>query len=280
MFDAKTRPAIQKDLKGFGDVLAGRGSSLNDTFAVLPALFKHLTPVARYLSDPRSELSRFLVSLSSFFGTLSPVAQAQARLFGDQARTFEGISRSPQDLEATIRESPPTLSVATDSLIHQQPFLVDLKRFSDYMKPASAALRGALPQLNPALEAGIKVLPRTPAMNRQLQGVFSALKSLALDPGTNIALNGLHSTVSTLNPVLRYLGPFVTVCNGWTSFWAELADLVSEQTSLGMSQRALINFANHQTNNVGAQRATAPANGYQNTPTAQAATAQTGAAHA
>jgi hypothetical protein len=76
-------------------------------------------------------------------------------------------------------------------------------------------------------------------------------------------LNALTSTVGTLNPQLRYLGPFVTVCNGWNYFWAEIADLVSEQTNYGMAQRALINFANHQTNNVGQQGATAPANGYQ-----------------
>ena len=45
--------------------------------------------------------------------------------------------------------------------------------------------------------------------------------------------------------------------------WAELSDVVSEQTNFGMSQRALLNSGNHQTNNVAAQGATAPANGYQ-----------------
>jgi hypothetical protein len=100
-------------------------------------------------------------------------------------------------------------------------------------------------------------------MNQKLQGVLSSLKSLALDPGTNIALNGLTQTVGTLNPMIRYLGPYVTVCNYWNTFWTELADLVSEQTSFGMAQRALIMFGNHQTNSVGTQGATAHANGYQ-----------------
>jgi hypothetical protein len=76
-------------------------------------------------------------------------------------------------------------------------------------------------------------------------------------------LNALSSTVSTLNPTLRYLGPYVTVCNQWNYFWTELADLVSEQTQFGMAQRALANFANQQTNNYGHQGATQPANGYQ-----------------
>ncbi|HUZ27912.1 MAG TPA: MlaD family protein, partial [Solirubrobacteraceae bacterium] len=48
IFDARTRPAVQQDLVGFGDTFTARGSSLNDTIASLPDLFAHLTPVARY----------------------------------------------------------------------------------------------------------------------------------------------------------------------------------------------------------------------------------------
>ena len=262
MFDAKTRPAVQANLVGFGDALASRGSSLNDTFAVLPNLLKQLQPVATYLSDPSTELTRFLRSLNGFFGTLDPVAETNAELLGEQASTFQAISQSPRDLEETIRQTPPTLSVSTDSLIHQQPFLVDLKRFADYMKPATASLKEALPSLNPALEAGIKVLPRTPSMNVRLDKVLHSLRALAIDPGTNLALNALTSTVGILNPMIKYLGPYVTVCNGWNYFWSELADVVSEQTTLGNAQRALLNFGNHQTNNVGTIGATAPADGY------------------
>ena len=263
LFDAKTRPAIQRNLAGFGNALTARGSALNDTIASLPALFQHLQPVAAYLSNPRTQLTRFLVALNGFFGTISPVSQTNEQLFANQATTFEAISRSASDLENTIRESPPTLDVSTSSLRAQQPFLTDLTTFSNYLAPATVELRQALPNIDPALAAGIKVLPRTPSLNHKLQSVLQALKNLALDPGTNVALNGLTATVGTLNPTIRYLGPYVTVCNDWNWFWVELADLVSEQTNFGMAQRALLNFPNHQTNNVGDQGAAQPANGYQ-----------------
>jgi virulence factor Mce-like protein len=280
LFDTRTRTAVKRDLVGFGDVLAARGSSLNDTFAALPALLLHLGRVAGYLSAPSTELTRFFSALNGFFSTVSPVAAVQVRLFGDQATTFEAISRSASDLENTIKESPPTLSVSTDSLRAQQPFLVDLTRFSNYMRPATASLRAALPYLNPALVAGIKVLPRTPSMNTKLEAVLAALRSLARDPGTNIALNGLTQTVGILGPMVRYLGPFVSVCNSWNTMWSNLADGVSEQTNFGNAQRALIMFGNHQTNNVGSQGATAPANGYLNTPADQVAKKATGGADA
>ena len=253
LFDAKTRPAVQRDLAGYGDALTARGSALNDTIASLPSLFQHLQPVAQYLSDPNTQLTRFLVALNGFMGTVSPVAHVNAELFKDQATTFEAISRNASDLEDTIRESPSTLDVSTASLKAQQPFFVDLTTFSNYLAPATSQLEQALPNINPALAAGIKVLPRTPSMNQKLEGVLSSLKSLALDPGTNLALNGLTATVGTLNPMIRYLGPYVTVCNDFNYFWEEIADLVSEQTSFGMAQRALIMFGNHQANSVGNQ---------------------------
>jgi phospholipid/cholesterol/gamma-HCH transport system substrate-binding protein len=274
MFDAKTRPAIEQNLAGYGDALTARGSALNDTIASLPSLFQHLQPVAQYLSATQTELTRFFQALNGFFGTVSPVAQTNERLFADQATTFQAISHSASDLENTIRESPPTLDVSTTSLRAQQPFLTDLTTFSNYFAPATAQLRQALPNIDPALAAGVKVLPRTPAMNQELESVLQALNSLALDPGTNVALNGLKATTGTLNPMLRYLGPYVTACNQWNYFWVELADLVSEQTNFGMAQRALLNFTNHQTNNVGDQGATQPANGYDMTNPADVVASQ------
>ena len=48
---------------------------------------------------------------------------------------------------------------------------------------------------------------------------MAALETLALAPGTDIAINGLTDTAQTLNPMLRYLGPYETVCDGWNYFW-------------------------------------------------------------
>jgi ABC-type transporter Mla subunit MlaD len=263
MFDARTRPAVEQNLVGFGDTLAARGSALNDTIASLPALFQRLEPVARYVSDPHTGLSRLLVALDGFFQTVSPVANTNARLFGDQATTLEAISQRASDLEQTIRLSPPTLDVSTASLKAQQPFLVDLTRLSEDLSPATAELKSALPSIDPALEVGSRALPRTPALNQQTEAVLATLKALAIDPGTNMALNGLTQTVTTLDPLVRYLGPYVTVCNAWNYFWVELAEHFSELTRFGMTERVLLNFANQQTNSVGKQGAYLPANGYQ-----------------
>ena len=261
-FDDKTRQAIQTDLAGYGDTFTGRGSSLNDTISSLPELFRHLTPVARYLSDPSTGLTRFFTSLNAFMGAVAPVAQVNARLFGDMATTFEAISRDPNALEQTIAKSPSTLDVSTDSLKVQRPFLVDFTTLGINLTPATQALKTALPVINPAVEAGTVTLKRSTILNAKLQQFMGALKNLAVAPGTNIALNGLVSTVTTLNPVVRYLGPFQTVCDNWDYWWTYLSEHLSELNSFGTAQRALLNSTNPaQPNNFGSQPAVEPMNG-------------------
>ncbi len=261
-FNARTRSAIQQNLLGFGDALAGRGSSLNDTFASLPALLRYLRPVAGYLADPSTQLTRLLVNLEGFMRTVAPVAQTAARLFTYMATTFEAISRDPGALEQTIARLPSTLDVTTSSLKVQRPFLADLNTLGTHLAPATAELAAALPEINPAIEVGTTTLARTPTLNAKLQQVMSALESLALAPGTNLAVNALTSTVQTLNPIVRYIGPYQTVCNDWNYFWTYLSEHLSQQTAFGFAQRVLLNLSNTaQTNNVGQQGATAPVNG-------------------
>jgi hypothetical protein len=221
-----------------------------------------LRPVAQYLSAPSTELTRFFGSFEGFMGTVAPVAQTNARLFTDLATTFAAISKSPSDLEQTIADSPSTEQVSTQSLAVQRPFLVDLNTFGTQMAPATLELRQALPDINPAIEAGTTTLARTPSLNANLQQVMGALKNLALAPGTNIAINALTSTADTLNPMVKYLGPYQTVCDSWNYMWTYLGEHISEETSFGFAQRVLLNQANSsQPNNVGQAGATAPVNG-------------------
>ena len=260
-FNPRTRQAIRGNLVGIGDALAARGSALNDTIASLPVLLGHLEPVARYLSSPSTQLTRFLRSLNTFMGTVAPVAPVASRLFTDMATTFEAISRDPTALEASIAESPSTLAVGTDSLTVLQPFLADVTTLGQQLTPATAELEATLPLLNPAIEAGTQTLARTPVLNANLQHLFRALEQLALAPGTNAALTGLTSTVGTLNPMVRYLGPFQTVCDDWNYWWTYVAEHLSARTKFGFAQRAMINLAPPSGGSVGQQGAVTPVNG-------------------
>ena len=261
-FTPNTRTAIQSNLAGFGNTFAGRGEALSETLQSLPTLLGHLTPVAANLASPETALTRFLDSTNAFTSTVAPLSQVNSQLFTDAADTLGAISSNPKDLEQTIAESPSTLAVSTRSLAVQRPFFSDLATLGTELNPATAELKAALPDINPALESGAYTLARTPVLDRNLQQTLQALRNLALDPGTNIALNGLVDTVDTLNPMMRYIGPYITVCNYWNYFWTELSDDVSEKTSFGTAQRVLVKIPDIlQPNNPEFIGATAPMNG-------------------
>ena len=94
-FNEPTRKAVDQNLVGFGNTLAGRGSALNDTFASLPRLLLYLRPVAAYLSAPSTELTRLFNSLERFMGAVSPVAADEREavygygddVWGDQSQS-------------------------------------------------------------------------------------------------------------------------------------------------------------------------------------------------
>jgi hypothetical protein len=260
-FDAKTRKNSRRNLVGFGEAFAGRGADLNLTIQALPPLFKHLTPVARNLQSRKTDLHGFFRGTSRAAAAVAPVSKTQVRLLGDLGTTLQAISRDPNALQATISKSPPTLDVSTRSLRIQRPFLADTAAFSLDLNRAALELHRALPDINPALEEGAPVLRRSVTLNAELQKTMVALEDLTTDPRTGIALRGLTDTVFTLNPMLRYLGPYVTVCNFWNYFWTYVAEHLSEEDGYGYAQRALFNSNGSQDNGIGASPAVVPANG-------------------
>jgi len=88
------------------------------------------------------------------------------------------------DYEATIAESPSTLTVSTDSLRVQQPFLVDLATLGNNLSPATASPKAALPFLNPARLRGlISVAKQNIAADNGFELLSFAQQASALTSG-------------------------------------------------------------------------------------------------
>jgi virulence factor Mce-like protein len=261
IFDEDTRRASQENLRGFGDTFAGRGISVGRTIEELPAFLQHLEPVMRNLSDPATDLDTFIAELADAARIVAPVSQQQADLFTSMADTFEALGRHEEALKATISQSPPTMDSAVESFRVQRPFLNNLAGFGEDFAPATAELRDALPTLNRAVAKGIPVQRRAPELNEELGKTLDQLRTLAEAPGTLPGVRGLSATVRTLNPQLRFYGPFVTTCNSVNYFFTYLAEHFSEPDSTGQAQRALLNTAGPQDDGIGRMGADEPANG-------------------
>jgi len=246
MFDEPTRRAVQGDLEGFGDALAGRGADINRTIEVAPPFLGHLQAVMANLADPQTRLDRFFKELGDTARVVAPVSHTNARLFTDMADTFDALSRDPQALKDTIAKGAPTLRAGTESLRVQRPFLEHTAALSRDLAGAAVELRAALPTVNAALRVGTPVQRRSPALYDSLEGALGALDDLVRTPQTTGALRGLTATVDTMQPQLRFLGPYVTVCNYWNMFWTFAAEHLSAPDDTGSSQRALLNLGGGQ----------------------------------
>jgi virulence factor Mce-like protein len=261
MFDTPTRKAAQENLRGFGDTFAGRGQSVGRTLEELPAFMDSLEPVMATLAEPDTDLDGFVKELGDAARIIAPVSEQNAALFSGMADTFEALGRDEQALKDLIAKSPATMDSGISSFRVQRPFLTDLTAFSKDLAGATEELKGALPPLNDAVRVATPVQRRLPTLNEETAKTLVRLRKLAEAPGTNAALRGLTATVTTLNPQLRFYGPYVTVCNSFNYFFTYLAEHFSEPDTTGSAQRALANITGRQEDSMGSMGADEPANG-------------------
>jgi len=262
MFDPPTRQNIKTNLATFGGGFAGRGLSLNRTLQELPELLTDIQPVMRSLGDPATRLDDLIDELADAARVTRPVAGELASGFTSAADTFEGLSRDPEALQETIAEAPPTLQTGIETLPDTRPFLRELAALSPELSATARSVRASAPSINSALGAGTPVLRRVPAFNEDLETALAAIDDLTSSPTTDLVLDGFNATTATLDPTLKYLGPFFTVCNYWNYFWTHLVDNLRSYAGpeIGFFQRIQAKSAPEQDNTLASFGAAEPAN--------------------
>ncbi|MDQ3936817.1 MAG: hypothetical protein M3340_19540 [Actinomycetota bacterium] len=261
IYDSRTRQGVRRNTREFGDALAGRGLALNETIGELPRLFGLIYPVTRNLADPRTRIGRFLRELADAARVVAPLADLQSQFFTRAGQTFEALSRDTNALKETISRTHPLFQAGIESFPVQRPFLTDTARLARAMRPVARELRPTLPLINPALERGIPVTRRSAGFYEDLRPTLASLRDLMTDPTTGIALRALGATSKTLQPQLKFLGPFQTVCNYWNYWWTFLSEHLAAESGQGYSQRSESKSAAPQTNNQGSMGAYEPVNG-------------------
>ncbi len=236
-FDNKTRIAARENLVGFGGAFAGRGASLNDAIEGLRPLVENLGPVSRVLSDPSTQLERFIASLARTAEIVAPVSDQQAQFFTNASIAFGAIARDPEALKETISEGPETLDVAIETLPRQRPFLAEFAELSRRLRPGVQDLRVALPVLNRAIDVGTPVLARTPQMNRDLREVLVELDKLVKQDSTATTLQRLRDTFDSARRFSEWFVPAQTVCNYWNYWFTFLPEALSDEDQVGFNFR-------------------------------------------
>lgn len=269
-FTEDTRRDVQANLATFGTAFAGRGNDLNRTFAALPSLLRDVQPVMRTLSAPETQLRRFFEELQDTARIALPVADELSNGFTVGANVFDALSRDPGALDQTIARSPETLRVGTPALRAQRPFLRRFAALSDEITGTAREIRRSVTPVSRALAAGTKSLPETGELSEDLGRTFTALRDLSVSPTTNLVLDGLSATATSLTHTLRWVGPHVTVCNYWNYWWTFLSDHLAEEEATGTLQRIGVKNAPRSENSLTTFGASEPVNGEGGDPVTQA----------
>ena len=240
LYDAEFRQNQQTVLEGYGNGFAGRGASINQAIDDLVPFLTHLEPVMAALNDPTTRLARFWRESRDFAAQVAPVARTYARLFVSMADTFEALTRNPERLRQTIERGAPTLEQGIRSFPVQRPFLADTAELMRRVAPVAAEMRRSLPPTTRALRAGAPVLLRAPTLYRETENVFAALKEVADNPNTMLALVNLDDLLDVGTPLVEHVAPYQTVCNYWNYYWNHIAEHASETVPGGTAQRVLL----------------------------------------
>jgi virulence factor Mce-like protein len=241
MFDDDTREAITTNTDGFGDAFAGRGLSLNQAIQAFRPLLRDVIPVAQNLSDPDTNLRRFVRELGDAAAIVAPAAETQAELFVNLDVTMAALREVARPyIQDSITRGRPALDEAIRSLPVQRPFLRNSEGLFRELRPGVRALRTSAPVLADALEIGTPTLRRSVALNRRLEPLLRELQAFSEDPLVPQGIDGLDDIVRTLDPTLQFLAPAQTRCNYMTLWFRNVSSLISEGDRQGTWQRFII----------------------------------------
>jgi virulence factor Mce-like protein len=242
-FDTPTRESSRRVLQGFGDAFAARGASLNQAIEALNPLFANLRPVSAALADPTTRLVRLFPELADAARIVAPVAEDTAQQFTNGAIAFAAISSDPEALRDTISNAVSTLETGVQTLPRIEPFVRDFAEVSRELRPGVRDLRLALPDLNGAISAGAKVLPRTVRTFDDLEQVFVKLDALVDEPSTDVSINRLGDFFSSADSAIGKIGPYQTVCN-YLTYWATfITNHFAQENGAGTAERVLLTGA-------------------------------------
>jgi hypothetical protein len=213
------------------------------------------------LASPQTQLERFIHELGDTAAITAPAAETQASLFDNLDTTMAALDTVAKPyIQDSITKGAPALQSGIDNFPQQRPFLRNTEGLMHDLRPGVKALRTAAPVLSDALGAGIRVLPRTPPLNRRLASLLEELQRFSDDPLVPRGIRSTTAAVKALDPTLEYLAPTQTMCHYATYWFRNIASLLSEGDRNGTWQRFIIVTTPQGPNNEGGP-SSAPANG-------------------
>jgi len=200
VFDPPMRAAVRRVAPTLGAGVAGRGRDVNATLTDFEPALRRLTPVLRALSPRPGALRDAAFHARVVLRALVPPGSGELEaLLPDAAATLETLGARSQEIEETVRLTPPVEERARRTLPLADATLLDARAALDELRLGLRGLRDALPSLERLLrrEDGLRSAAR---LARAAEPVLIEARPL---------LRELRPVTATFDPLLDALGPLV-----------------------------------------------------------------------
>jgi virulence factor Mce-like protein len=241
-FGPATARPLQGTINGWGDAVAGRGTSINDTISATSDLLPRLERLLSTLDDPRTQLARLIGASAQMTGALAPVATQLAAMINSAGTTLSAVEAADGSLGATIDALPGTETTGTLALRHLTPALTDAAALARGLRPAAPLLVPAPQAMDRIVNTATPVARRIPAVVPPLERTLLAARAFGTDPATSGALRVLgandlgsvgESLLLGLGAILRAVAPAQLDCNAASLWLRNLSSAFSEGDGSG-----------------------------------------------
>jgi virulence factor Mce-like protein len=252
-FGPGTRQTLRDALNQFGDLLAGRGSQLNDSLYATARLLDPLERLLGVIAAPQNRLAQLLTGAAQTTSALAAVAPGITAFLGDSATTFDALAGSR--LGEAIDQTPPTEAVASQVLARSLPALKEAASVFAELRPAAALLPTASTRLDQIILAGTPIWGPVPKLADELESALAAVRALARDPASRRTFHALGSNdLATLGSsafvglgaILRAVAPAQLACNVTGLWLRNFASGLTEGDSTAPWLRAMPLFDSNQ----------------------------------
>ncbi|MEV4421994.1 MlaD family protein [Patulibacter sp. NPDC049589] len=213
LFDQNLRRSYRGVIKEAANGFAGRGASLNEGLDAIPPTLSSGTTFLRTLSDPSTQLSRFVLGLDATTQALLPASDNLSGLFVAAETTLKAIGSEGQALGETIQLTPSVEHATQSASRVAAPVLRDAAALAKELRPGVRQLPRTVAALHQVAVRGIPVLKRAPVLGTQLQATLRSVDGTLQRKSFGDSLTLLTPTAENLLPALQLLTPQQTTCN-------------------------------------------------------------------
>jgi virulence factor Mce-like protein len=213
LFDANLRRSYRTVIKEAANGFAGRGSSLNEGLDAIPPALSGATKLFNTLSDPSTQLSRFVLGLDATTQAVAPSARELGTLFQGAEPTLKAIGAENDANNQSLQLLPSVLDATRSASVVAAPVLRDAAALVKELRPGVRELPRTVRALHRVAVNGIPVLKRAPVLGTELRSTLIAADRTLQRQTFGDSLTLLTPTLQQLLPAVQLFTPQQVKCN-------------------------------------------------------------------